>query len=63
MKMKNDNQYSGDDRWDWQLYLDSEIPDDLENFKEVKYILHPTFINPVRTIKDLTEGFKLVTNG
>lgn len=62
-KLKNDWNYVGDDRWDWEIYLESENPSDLEQVESVKYILHPTFRVPVRTIKDRTEGFRLKTNG
>lgn len=63
LKLKNDWRYVGDDHWDWELYLDSDNPAELEQVKSVKYILHPTFTNPVRTISDSSEGFRLKTNG
>ncbi len=63
IKLKNNWQYKGDDRWDFELYLDSDNPEELTNVESVKYILHPTFKKPVRTIKDSSEGFKLKSNG
>ncbi len=63
LKLKNDWKFVGDDRWDWDLYLDSDNPAELEEVESVKYILHPTFKNPVRTISDSSDGFRLKTNG
>lgn len=62
-KLKNDWKYVGDERWDWELYLDSDNPDELAEVESVKYILHPTFKNPIRIIDDSSGGFRLKTNG
>lgn len=63
LKLKNNWTYTGHDRWDWELYLDCDSPDELTGVKNVKYILHPTFKNPIREVDDPHEGFKLKTNG
>jgi len=63
LKLKNDWNYKGDDRWDWEIYLDSDTPSVLEEVESVKYILHPTFKVPVRIINDSSQGFRLKTNG
>lgn len=63
MKLKNNYKYIGDDRWDWELYIDSNNPEELSSIREVKYILHPTFKNPVRTVKKEEGGFRLKSNG
>ena len=63
MKLKNNYNYVGDDRWDWELYLDSDNPDELSDVAEVRYVLHPTFKNPVRTVTDAEGGFRLKSNG
>ena len=62
-KLKNDWEYMGEDRWDWEVYLVSDNPADLDAVDSVKYILHPTFANPIRIIKDREDGFRLKTNG
>jgi transcription initiation factor IIF auxiliary subunit len=63
LKLKNDWKYVGDDRWDWSLYLDSDDPAEIQEVESVKYILHPTFKSPIRTVSDPSEGFRLNTNG
>ena len=63
IKLKNNWHYRDGDRWDWELYLDSEMPEELDAVESVKYILHPTFPNPIQTIDDRSDGFRLKTNG
>lgn len=63
LKLKNDWNYKGNDRWDWEVYLVSEDPKELEEVEEVKYILHPTFRQPIRVIDKSTGDFRLKTNG
>ena len=63
IKLKNDWKYVNDDRWDWEVYIVSDDPEDLDQIASVKYILHDTFPNPIRTIKNPEGGFRLKTNG
>ncbi len=63
IKLKNNWDYKGDDRWGWELYLDSNTKTELEQVESVKYILHPTFSNPIRIIKDRSQGFRLKASG
>lgn len=63
LKLKNDWNYKGNDRWDWEVYLVGEDPKELEDVQEVKYILHPTFRQPIRIIDKSTGDFRLKTNG
>jgi len=63
LKLRNDWKYIGDDRWDWEVYLVSDNPDDLDTVENVKYILHPTFQNPIRVINKRQGGFRLKTDG
>lgn len=63
LRLKNDWKYVGEDRWDWDVYLVSDNPAELEKVEDVKYVLHPTFSNPVRVVKNRQEGFRLRTNG
>lgn len=63
IKLKNNWHYQNDDRWEWELFLDSDNPKELDNVEKVKYILHPTFPDPIRMVKNPSEGFRLKTNG
>lgn len=63
LKIRNKWQYQGDDRWDWQAFIDDNGTGELNNVEEVEYILHPTFPNPVRTISTKDNNFELTTNG
>ncbi|KAA3618531.1 MAG: hypothetical protein D8M58_21345 [Calditrichaeota bacterium] len=63
LKIKNTWSYVGDDRWDWEVYLDDNGSGELAQVKFVEYILHPTFLNPVRNVKDPQNGFRLKSNG
>ena len=63
LKLKNDWNYTGDDRWDWEVYIVSDDPAELAQVRKVKYILHPTFPRPVQVIEDSAGGFRLKTNG
>lgn len=63
LRLKNDWKYIGDDRWDWDVYLASDDPTELDNVEDVKYVLHPTFPNPIRVVTNRQEGFRLKTNG
>ena len=46
-----------------RVWLDADHPELLNDVKEVKYILHPTFKNPVRVITDRRTLFGLNTIG
>ncbi len=34
---------------------------DLDKVKEIKYTLHPSFPNPIRTVRDMENNFELIT--
>jgi len=54
--------YMGDDRWRWSVWLIG--PDhELDAVDHVTYILHPTFLEPVREISDRKTNFRLDTTG
>jgi transcription initiation factor TFIID/TFIIF subunit len=55
--------YSGDDYWDWSVWIDSDNAEKLDNIVSVTYHLHNTFYNPVRVIKDRASKFRLDTSG
>jgi hypothetical protein len=59
------NNYRPRDRkgwYDWWIYLSTD-ENIMKEIESVTYNLHPTFPNPVRTKKNRSEGFKLVTSG
>ena len=60
IQLNNSWEYQEDDWWDWSAYLTGK---DLDTVKSVEYILHPTFENPVRTVRNRSSGFKMDTNG
>ena len=60
--IEQDCKYVGDDYWRWRAWI--EGPDqDLDQIDHVVYILHPTFRNPVRVVKDRSSKFQLKTAG
>lgn len=63
MKLRNRWNYRGEDRWDWEAFIDDEGKGDLSDVEYVEYVLHPTFLNPIRRIADPAGGFILRTNG
>ncbi|MCG7996602.1 MAG: hypothetical protein JAZ06_14395 [Candidatus Thiodiazotropha taylori] len=63
IRLRNNWENIGEERWNWEVYLDSDNPKDLFAVKEVKYILHPTFSNPIRVVRQRKGGFKLKTSG
>ncbi len=48
--------------WDWAIWLDGP-PDELSAVNWVEYILHPTFPNPVKKVKDHSTHFRLQARG
>lgn len=63
LKLKNRWNYKGDDRWRWEAFLDDEGSGELGEVESVEYVLHPTFVNPIRRIVDPEGGFALKTEG
>jgi len=49
-------------RYQWRLYLEGPA-EELDEVQEVEYILHPTFRNPVRVVRDRASGFALDSVG
>jgi hypothetical protein len=52
----------GYDTYAWCIYLDVDR-DELNNVQEVEYILHPSFPNPVRVIRNAKHCFALESEG
>jgi len=63
LKLRNRWRYKGNDRWEWEAFLDDGGTGDLRKVDHVEYVLHETFPNPVRTVKDPKGGFALKTSG
>jgi transcription initiation factor IIF auxiliary subunit len=62
LKIKQDFTYRGDDWWKWWVWVDGP-QEELNQIDHVTYTLHPTFPNPVRTVKDRNSNFRLETGG
>ena len=63
IRLRNSWKYSGEDRWDWEAFLDDGGSGELSNIAYVEWVLHPTFPKPVRTVSEPEGGFALKTNG
>jgi transcription initiation factor IIF auxiliary subunit len=63
LKLKNRWKLIRDDWWEWECFLDDEATGELSSVAYVKYVLHPTFSEPIRVVRDPTEGFVLRTEG
>ena len=57
-----DQKYLGKDRWEWSVWIDGPR-EELDGIDHVVYVLHSTFHNPVRTVKDRESKFRLTTSG
>jgi transcription initiation factor IIF auxiliary subunit len=62
LKVIQTSTYVGEDYWDWDIRFEGDKAD-LDQIKYVEYILHETFADPIRKIKDRSSGFKLETSG
>lgn len=61
LSIQQDQEYIGNDRWRWSVWLDGQSQE-LNSVDHVVYILHPTFHNPVREISDRGTNFRLETS-
>lgn len=62
IRIKQDSSSSSSGWWNWSVWL--EGPDqELDQVKHVVYTLHPTFIDPVQTVKSRRTNFKLASSG
>lgn len=48
--------------WRWSVWIDGPS-DQLNEIKDVVYLLHPTFKDPVRTVTDRLTNFRLSSSG
>ncbi|HEY3103624.1 MAG TPA: pYEATS domain-containing protein [Pyrinomonadaceae bacterium] len=63
LKLKNRWNLVRDDWWEWEAFIDDEGSGELNNVVSVKYVLHPTFVDPVRVVDNPVGGFRLKTEG
>ena len=61
-KLAQDYKYTGDDYWDWSLWIEAN-ENDLDKINNVIYNLHYTFNEPVKIIDTRQNKFKLTTSG
>lgn len=62
LEIRQGQNYLGNDRWRWSVWIEG-APDELDRISQVTYILHSTFHNPVREIRDRKTNFRLETSG
>lgn len=55
-------EYQQTDWWKWWIWIDGPA-EELDQVDHVVYVLHPTFPNPVRTVRDRNSNFRLETAG
>ncbi len=60
--VKQSSQYDGNDWWEWSVWIDAPTPE-LAAVARVIYTLHPTFAEPVRTVRTRENGFRLDASG
>ncbi|HEY1774020.1 MAG TPA: pYEATS domain-containing protein [Gammaproteobacteria bacterium] len=64
LKLKNTwIKVGGKDRWEWSAFVDDEGSGELDKIDYVEYVLHPTFPNPRRQIRNPNNGFEMKTEG
>ena len=63
ISLRNRWNYKGDDWWEWETFIDDSGSGALNDIDHVEYILHPTFPNPIRTVKTRKGGFVLRNSG
>ena len=59
---KKDGKRKGRDIYEWKIFID-ENRDILDKIEQVQYLLHETFTNPVRIVKDRASKFALKSSG
>ena len=62
LRIVQDAQYQGQARWTWSVWLEGPA-DELDGVEAVTYVLHSTFVNPIRTISDRSTNFRLDSSG
>lgn len=63
LRIRNKWNYKGEDWWEWEAFIDDDGSGELNDIEYVEYVLHPTFLDPIRTITDKKSKFLLETSG
>jgi len=63
LRIDQDSQYAGRDRWQWSVWIEADEPSDLDEVKEVVWILHPSFRRSRIVRKTRSTKFKLEASG
>lgn len=59
LRLVNDSRPAGKDRWEWSVWVEGDV----DGVESVTYRLHPSFPQPVITVRDPAEGFRLRSSG
>ena len=62
VRLKSETSPIKEDWWSWKVWVDG-TEDALDQIKSVKYLLHPTFPNPIRVVEDRQSKFELSDKG
>ncbi len=60
LSIEQSEHYLGNGRWEWSVWLAGKS--ELDQVDHLMYILHSTFHDPVRTVKDRSTSFRLETS-
>ncbi|WP_116124342.1 pYEATS domain-containing protein [Lewinella sp. IMCC34183] len=63
LRLRNDWEYQGNDRWDWTVFLEDDGSGDIDTVISVEYVLHPTFPNPRKVKTNKSQNFRMRMNG
>jgi transcription initiation factor IIF auxiliary subunit len=62
LSIRQDANYVDRDYWKWSVWLEGPS-NELDEVDHVMYVLHSTYIKPVREIHDRASNFRLDTSG
>lgn len=62
MRIAQSEEYQGDDWWKWSVWIEG-ADDELDAIAKVVWRLHPTFVDPLQTRTNRSDGFRLDTEG
>ena len=62
LRIAQESSFEGEDWWKWSVWIQG--PDsELDQVREVTWVLHRTFPKPVRVVKDRQSNFRLDASG
>jgi len=62
LRIEQKSRQKSEDRWDWSVWVAGK-PKELAKIDSVTYVLHPTFSNPVRVMRNRAQKFRLNSSG